>query len=153
MLYNPLKVHVPSKLEADFVSRAKRAFPKEVLAYLIGHADENHTLDVKEIMYPADVDLHTTRDAVDVQWRWVREARRRAKAINGMVVGDIHSHPYTATELHGRRPDCSPSENDLTRAKPGEIQGICTISQGKDGRLRARVRYWGIIRPAMEVVK
>jgi proteasome lid subunit RPN8/RPN11 len=155
MLFNQMRICVPRKVTQDFLRRAKAAFPNETLGYLIGRTDENMTLRVEEIFYPSDLEQHQQKDAVQVQWRWFREARRRAKQLKATVLGDLHSHPYTSEEIlvWKRSPDCSPSEGDLERTKPGLIMGICLIKQSANGALRTRLKYWGPTIRVAEVVK
>lgn len=144
-LFNQMRLLVPRKVNQGFIARAKAAFPKETLGYLIGRTNKNGTLQVEEIYYPSDLEQHQQDDAVNVQWRWFREARRRAKQLKATVLGDVHSHPYTSEEIlvWKRQPDCSPSEGDLERTKPGLLMGICLIKQSSNGALRTRLRWWG----------
>lgn len=155
MLFRQIRICVPPKISAEFVRRAKEAFPKETLGYFIGRTDENMTIKVEEIYYPLDVDAMAQTDKVDVPHRWFREARRRAKQLKASVLGDIHSHPYTSTELlvWKRQPDCSPSESDWDRARLGLVQAVCLIQEGSTGKLRAKTRYWGPLVPLAEVVE
>lgn len=154
MLFNQMRIYVPRKVTQEFIVRAKVAFPKETLGYLIGRADENLTLRVEEIYYPTDLEQHQGKNQVDVQWRWFREARRRARQLKAAVLGDLHSHPYTSEEIlvWKRSPDCSPSEGDWERTKPGYIMGICRIKQSSNGALRTRLRWWGPTVKVTEVV-
>lgn len=155
MLFRQIRICVPPKISAEFVRRAKVAFPRETLGYFIGRTDENMTLKVEEIFYPSDLEEKQKTDQVDVPYRWFKEARRRAKQIKATVLGDIHSHPYTATELlvWKRQPDCSPSEGDLDRSRLGLVQAICLIKETKTGQLRVSTRYWGPMVPIAEVVE
>jgi proteasome lid subunit RPN8/RPN11 len=155
MTFNQMRIYVPRKVTQDFLARARAAFPKETLGYLIGRADENMTLRVEEIFYPSDLEQHQRTDQVDVMPRWFKEARRRAKQLKAIVLGDLHSHPYTSEEIlvWKRSPDCSPSEADFERSRPGLIMGICLIKQSANGALRTRLKWWGPTVRVAEVVE
>lgn len=155
MIFNQMRIHVPKKVTELFLKKVKAAFPKETLGYLIGRADENMTYCIEEIFYPSDLETHQQKDHVDIQLRWFREARRRAKQLKSTVLGDVHSHPYSAEEIlvWKRSPDCSPSEGDLERYKPGLIMGICLVKETANGALRTRLRWWGPTIRISEVVK
>lgn len=155
MLFRQMRICVPKKINRAFIERARAAFPKETLGYLLGRTDENMTLQVEEIYFPENIDKHTSTGGVDVQHRWFQAARKRARQIKGIILGDIHSHPYTTHELLVRRlsPDCSPSECDLERYKVGLVQGICLMRESKNGNIRIRTKYWGPVVPVAEVVK
>lgn len=152
------KICVPARLTRSFLKRVKSSFPVEALGYLIGRIDENGTAQVEEIYLPKDLDKQSTTGEVTVTHNWFREARARAKSIKGIVLGDIHSHPYTRLEMIARKSitksplDCSPSESDLTRVKPGGISGIVLVTEGPSGMLRTRTRYWGPVVACQEVV-
>lgn len=155
MIFARLKICVPDRLSRAFNKKVRASFPKETLGYLIGRVDENGTARVDEIFFPKDVDEKSTTGLVNVQGRWFREARSYAKKAKAIVLGDIHSHPYTAEEIMARKPigpDCSPSECDLTRVKPGFISGIVLVMESPSGRLRVRTKYWGPVVPCTEVV-
>lgn len=160
MLFAPkYKICVSDRLTRAFNKRVKASFPNETLGYLIGRVDENGTAHVEEIFLPKDVEENSTTTTINVQDSWWRAARLRARKIKGMVLGDIHSHPYTAQEMMARKTitrlplDCSPSESDLTRNRPGSISGIVLVTEGPSGRLRTRTRYWGPVSACQEVVK
>lgn len=154
MLFRQMRIRMSSRVRRIFIARVKKNFPCEALGYLIGRTDENYTLHVEEIFFPEDLDSKCTPMYVDVQHSWIRAARRRARQLKAMVLGDIHSHPYTQEELILRKlsPDCSPSEGDLLRSSPGLVAGICLVKQCRDGKLRSRIKYWGPMVPVREVL-
>lgn len=154
MLFRQMRIKTPARVRRTFIDRVRANFPCEALGYLIGRTDEQYTLNVEEIFFPHDLDEHCTPTQVNVRHSWLRDARRRARQLKAIVLGDIHSHPYTQEELSRYKiaPDCSPSEGDLARSSLGLIAGICLVKQGADGKLRTRIKYWGPMVPIREVV-
>lgn len=154
MLFRQMRIRMSSRVRRIFIARVKKNFPCEALGYLIGRTDENYTLQVEEIFFPVDLDSKCTPSQVNVQHSWLRDARRRARELKAIVLGDIHSHPYTQEELARYKisPDCSPSEGDLARSSIGLVAGICLVKQGSDGKLRTRIKYWGPMVPVREVL-
>jgi proteasome lid subunit RPN8/RPN11 len=132
-------IQVSKRLTEDFKKKAKKSFPNEAYAFLLGHTDEEKII-IDSLFYPTDVDSYCTPGAVDVQWSWYMEARREAKRNNLTIVGDIHSHPY---KKHAKHIDASPSETDWDGLVGGHIMAICGIKQLQNGHLRARTKFWG----------
>src|ERR1017187_5039090 len=135
---------IPSKLERDFVSRAKAAYPREAYAYLLGILAGDH-VHIEDLYIPEGADRYATDERVNVLDHWIVEALEAAREEDLTVVGDIHSHPYPLQEADGRRLDCSQSEADIDRPRL-LIAGVCVVQQIKwRGKvtLRASIRYWG----------
>lgn len=143
----PLNISIRRGAEKEFKDLAKRAFPKETFAYLLGHYFENKAF-IDEIFAPPDVNNFTTKDAVHVQDHWLSLAKKEAKAQELNVIGEIHSHPYeyfpggTSILRAGR----ILSEADFDR-KPFGINGICVVVEQKSKRLLASCRYYPPINP------
>ena len=154
MLFRQMRIRMTQRVRRTFIARVKANFPCEALGYMIGRTDENYTLQVEEIFFPHDLDAACTPSQVNVKHSWLRHARRRARQLKAIVLGDIHSHPYTQEELARYKisPDCSPSEGDLARSSLGLVAGICLVKQGVDGKLRTRIKFWGPMVPVSEVV-
>jgi hypothetical protein len=141
--YKPVTIQVSEKITEEFKQKAKTSFPNEAFAYLMGHTDEDKIV-VDNLFYPTDVESHCTPQYVHTQHSWRSEAKREAKRNGKQIVGDIHSHPYRYDKTKsGRLSDTSPSETDWNGVYDGEISAICVVQQIKDGRLRARVKFWG----------
>ena len=140
MRVEPVKVELPSKLVKEFKCEAKKAFPKETLAYILGRIN-GHNFDVEELWWPDDINNHTSTDEIRLQPYWAAEAQEHAKEHGLQIIGTIHTHPYKYGEVKG--PDRAPSENDLDSelACYGLI-GICRVVENKNGHLRTSIRLW-----------
>lgn len=151
-----LKINVTTEVTDEFTARAKDSFPNETFAYLVGKYVTPDHVEVTKIIVPENVDAHCSPAEVDVQDKWLKAAKRKAKSEGLVVVGDIHSHPYSAAEIAARRPhkpDTSPSESDLERSLcAGPIMAICLVTESKAGRLTARIRFWSPMNRIQEVV-
>jgi hypothetical protein len=146
--FRPIKVQIPDRLLRRFKTLSKDAFPKETFAYLIGHAAGDN-VEIVELFVPDDVDRYATPGRIHPHPHWHDEARSYAQEHLAEVIGDIHSHPYRRSELGTLIPDRSQSEQDLDSGGSW-ISGICVVTEGKDKRRRARVRFWGPIVPVIE---
>lgn len=135
-------IQVSEQLTKEFNKKAKKSFPNEAFAYLMGHI-ESEKIIVDDLFYPADVDSFCIPGQVNVQQKWMTEAKRRAKSTNTIILGDIHSHSYNNKQVKMYNADTSPSEQDWNSLVDGHIMAICLITELKDGRLRARTKFWG----------
>ena len=151
-----LTVSVSNEVTAKFKERAKGCFPNETFAYLVGQYVDKDRVSITDIHVPENVDAFCNPAEVDVQGSWLRKARAAARRDGNVLVGDIHSHPYSAKEMAGRaphKPDTSPSESDLERTfVAGPVMGICLVTESSTGKLRARVRFWAPMVRIIEVV-
>lgn len=153
-----IKLAVAKRLLREFRKGAIKAFPKETCCFLIGSDTEDRLgpiryVEITELWMPEGVERHAKSDRVNFQDHWVIEAAEHAKETGMVVVGDLHTHPYTTEELerYPVYPDCSESERDQDAFRWNKIAGICTVTQSKAGRMRARFRWWGP-RVVVEVV-
>jgi proteasome lid subunit RPN8/RPN11 len=135
----PFTVEIPRRLVEEFKNAAKRAFPRETFAYLIGH-EAGTSVGIEELYFPDGLEKHTTEAAVNVQPHWLIDAQAHARDIEATVLGDIHSHPFKHRRGHGE-PDRSPSESDIDRAW-SNLYGICLVRQDKNGRLFSSIRFY-----------
>ena len=138
-LIGSVVIQVSKRLTEDFKKKAKKSFPNEAYAYLLGHNDGEKII-VDSLFYPTDVDSFCSPGAVDVQHDWWYEAKREAKRLDLTIIGDIHSHPY---KKNAKNTDTSPSETDWDGLVGGHIMAICVIKQLNNGHLRARTKFWG----------
>ena len=132
-------IQVSKRLTEEFKKKAKKSFPNEAYAYLLGH-HEGEKIIVDSLFYPTDADLFCGPNFVTVQPEWWGEAKKEAKRTDTKIIGDIHSHPY---KKHAKNTDTSPSETDWEGLVDGHIMAICVIKQLQNGHLRARTRFWG----------
>ncbi len=154
MLLKPMRLEISEELVDEFKDRAKAAFPTETWAALLGKIEPDK-ITVDELWMPAGLSKYCHRSYVDIQGDWSTAAKRYAKKLGKVVLGDIHSHPYDLVELTARkphRPDASPSEGDYDRQRDGLLQGICLVTETKTHQLRARIRFWGMTIPFVETV-
>lgn len=131
-----------------FKIEAKKTFPIEEYAILVGTVDPTGEVELADLWWPEGRAAFCTSSAVQVQASWWRAARRWASTNNYTLLGDIHSHCYETP-----RHDATPSEDDIDRFDSSYfkyiknrpfLMGICTISKDRQGRLRARSRLWPI---------
>jgi len=133
-----LTVAIPVHLVSRFRRRAKRAFPREAYAILLG-SREARQVTVEDLYFPTHSEIESTPEFVRVSEGAWAAARLTANWQGLDVVGDLHSHCYK-----GNRPviDCAPSQIDLERFERAYIQGIMSITRLPGGKLRTRCRFW-----------
>lgn len=143
-----IRVTIGRKLLSSFKSEAKKAYPSETYAILIGRR-KGGNFYITNVFYPENVQEHCTEHQVNVKGWWWQRAQELADAANEQVLGDIHSHPFD----HTLAADHAPSEADWCRLEPGWIHAICVVMKQKSGRLRATTKFWPSIDvPKMKVV-
>ncbi|MFN3323408.1 MAG: Mov34/MPN/PAD-1 family protein [Bryobacteraceae bacterium] len=136
-----IRVEIPRLLVERFKREAKASFPRETFAYLVGQ-NCGDLVVIEDLFTPDDVRNYCTEAAVNVPNHWPAEARAFAKENEAEVVGDIHSHPRSYEVWKGQITEWTPSEGDHAEGWCG-LCGICVVSEQKDGRLRASVRFYG----------
>lgn len=136
-----IRVEVPRRLVEKFKREAKAAFPREAFAFLVGH-NAGDLVIVEDLFIPDDVRQYCTETAVKIPSEWHGEALAFALEQEAAVVGDIHSHPRRYNAWNGQVTERTPSEGDHAEGWNG-LCGICVVSEQKDGRLRASVRFYG----------
>jgi hypothetical protein len=132
-----------------FRKEAKRLFPREAYAILIGHQVGN-LYAVDDIWIPDDLEKHVTTHSVDIQPYWEIQAHCEAEEDDAAVLGSIHSHPFNFDKCGGEfygKAAAAPSVGDWQVGWPG-IAGICAIAEQSDGRLKTRTRFYGPATPA-----
>lgn len=135
-------IHVPERLTNQFKKQAKASFPNETYAYLLGH-HEDGKIFVDDLYSPPNIDDFCAPGIVNVQWDWITSAKRHGRRNDMIIVGDIHSHPYNKAQAKKYSADLSPSETDWDGLAAGQIMGICLVKQTKDGKLRAKTKFYG----------
>ncbi len=127
----------------QFKTAARKCFPNETYAMLIGH-EHPKGADIHYVWFPESVISSPAQILVDSAW--IIEAEEWAREEHDMVVvGDIHSHPYKYTErpIGGGLPDHSQSEADIdVWPEWKKINGICRVVEFESGILRCSVRFW-----------
>ncbi|HWR49910.1 MAG TPA: Mov34/MPN/PAD-1 family protein [Bryobacteraceae bacterium] len=136
---------VPPSIERQFKRAARKAWPRETWAFLIGTIAGDHAY-VDELFFPEDVDAYCTEGSVHIQDRWFVDAAEQAKESEAVILGAGHSHPYRKGFNCLR--DRAHSEADMDTSLAKMISGVCVVQEMKDGRLRASMRWWG---PSVEL--
>jgi len=147
-----INVEYPREVIGRFRAAARKAFPYETFAYLLGHALGTVYM-VEDIWIPPDVAAHATKSSVTVPHSWLLEAREAAKDEDLRVIGDIHSHPRTFRQWGGMVREVTPSAGDHAQGWPDGICGICVVTQQVNGQLTTRVKFYGPIHAVREVPK
>lgn len=137
------KVILNEKSLRAYVKEAKKAFPRETYAFLLGSEDEN-TKNIQELYIPSDQDKWCTSECVMRTNFWVKEAKKYIKSKNLVVLGDIHSHCYF--DIDAKTCDESLSFTDITYSYfvresfkcPDPIVGLLILKKPKH-RIRASV--------------
>ena len=148
----PILVECPRRLIEGFKREAKRVFPKETYALLIGFDEESpagRRVSITEIYYPEDAERFCTTQRANWQDAWLVDAAEHAKDVGAELVGDIHSHPWTRAEWQAIDgiPGRQMSEDDYDKFKWNRIAGICRVYETRTGKLRASVRFWPPLTP------
>ena len=138
-----MRLIIPVRIERGFVRAAKKAFPREEIAYVVGHLSED-TATVEDLLIPPQSALIRRRDSISVCDVWLTEAHESMEEDGLEMLGDIHSHTYVLKEYADLEPDCAPSEYDLD-TQWGIVHGICGIMASRS-RLKGRIRWWGNLR-------
>jgi hypothetical protein len=142
----PLRIEVSRRVIERFKRAAREAFPRETFAFLVGQ-DAGDLVIVEDLFIPEDVAEWCTRGAVYAPPQWEIEARIAAAEDGAKVVGDIHSHPRPYEVWRGQLTERTPSEGDHAIGWRG-ICGICVVSETRNKKRRASVRFYG---PAWKV--
>ena len=137
----------PVKLSKKFYREARKAFPDEEYAILLGKKTrEGFRIDY--LYFPTERLNDRSPDFVNVDQNWFETAQEMANTLNLEVLGDIHSHCYAADE-DGFGAGTDPSEADWEWA-----EAMKTISGGKyrllgivrvlkkGNKLSCRTRFW-----------
>jgi proteasome lid subunit RPN8/RPN11 len=145
-----IKLTICRRLLREFRKRAIEAFPKETCCFLIGSDTEDKLgpiryVEINEFWWPHDVNDHARTYQIDFQHAWFDEAKLHAQEAGLAVVGQMHSHPYTAKEIveWSQKPDCADSEDDQDFFGWDKISGIFLVRQISGGGFRTRARFWG----------
>ena len=150
-----MRVILPGHLDKRIKTAFKRSFPLESCVFVIGRTKRGTIYEVRDIYVPGGQEKYAKTDRIQYQHSWWDEARALARDSKLQLLGDVHSHPYTA-EFY---PDATagPSADDLkdygyVRRKTGlkiPIMGICSVFPSKRG-MEARLKFWSCVKhPAL----
>jgi hypothetical protein len=133
-----MRVVYSRSLMDKFRAEAKRIFPKEAFAVLLGRRGDD-SVRVTQLYIPEAQEKSCTRTKVHRANAWLGEARRLADTAGIDVLGEIHSHAETSVWQHDR----APSEVDWDRAADvSVVHGICSVRKYPSGRMVALVKFW-----------
>lgn len=141
-----LTVRVERSVIDRFRREAKKRFPKEAYAILLGTKAPPGFYYVSELWVPGDIERYSTTHEVTIPDHWAIEAHHYAAEESLQVVGDAHSHPFSFRECDGKLLGDEPSAGDWALGWR-DICGITCIAQQKDGRLRSKTRFFGPAQP------
>lgn len=150
-----LRVNFPRRLAEKFKSEAKKHFKTEEYAILLGEVDPDGTVNIEDIYMPEDRLAASDHTTVPVTGRWFQDAQKLADAQGLHIVGDIHSHCFSAEDYAvGVVPSHEPSESDWASAytinqhfaRTYTVFGICRV-YAKDTKKRATMRFWPVQAP------
>lgn len=147
------KVVFPAKLSSKLYKRAKKAFPNEEYAILIGKRLKNKDFEVVFLYFPTERLNDQHPEHVNVDQNWFETAHEMALTFGLEVLGDIHSHCYDVYE-EGGNPGTDPSEADWEWAEEMKnisggkyrLLGIVRVLK-KGDKVSCRARFW----PAMDL--
>jgi hypothetical protein len=86
----------PQYLQDRFKKSAKKIFPVEECAFLIGRKDENGDYRVEDLYFPEDRLEHSSDVHIDISSKWFRTAQETYFERGQVVLGFLHSHCYDA---------------------------------------------------------
>lgn len=134
-----MRVTYPRRLLDQFKREAKRIFPKEAYAVLLGKRNGD-SVRVTHFYIPDNQERLSTERDVPYANAWLQEARLMAIQEGLDTLGDLHSHPATSEWEQ----DTAPSAQDWDRSLQikSAIHGICSIRRYPSGRMIARTRFW-----------
>lgn len=135
----------PKKILTEFKLQAKSAFPKETIAFLCGTI-EYDLLTIQELWVPDNVLKYCDHNTVNIKSEWAVQAIDYAEENDLVVIGTIHSHPFTKEELEfysGTGKHQSEADIDSCGLAWQQISGICVVRESKSGRLTSGIRFWG----------
>lgn len=150
MIVLPLKVH--KRVVSRFKQEAKKLFPFECFGYILG-LEASGFIELTDLWIPEDIRKHVTTSQVKPQDTWIPQVLEYCEEHDLVAIGSIHSHPYRYEDLtiaggKAVMPDHAPSEDDALHGLTHRIHGICRITESKNKRLTATIRFWG---PALKV--
>ena len=141
-----MKITVSRRLLGHFRREAKRIYPKEAFAVLLGTSSET-SLHITELFIPDQQERFSTPLSVPYANVWLRRAKELASASGLDILGEIHSHADKSSWKH----DTTPSQDDWTRSIQvgSKVHGVCSLRKYPSGRMVARVEFW----PALPVLQ
>ena len=133
-----VNVAIPRNLLQAFRRVAKRVWPREAYAILLGTHDAGQYI-IGDIHFPLGWQDDAREDGSQISAAWWDEAARIAEVQDVSVLGDIHSHPHEKPRVET---DCALSQQDQARFDEDWLQGIMTVTKCPSGSFRTRHHFW-----------
>ena len=138
-----MRLEIPSRIERRWHAEARRQWPLEAFAYLLGHRDA-WGYAIEDIWIPSNSHAEASEYGIYTPRRWLHEAYRIADEEGLRVIGDVHSHPRRYRDYAGSLAEATPSEGDYDTGWAG-LCGITNASEQRNGRIRCRTRFYAPI--------
>ena len=133
-----MTIKISRRLLDHFRREAKRIFPKEAYAALLGES-KGGVVKVTQLFFPEDQERYATKKNIPYSNTWLTKATVAARLVGLGVLGEIHSHPENSRFEH----DAAPSQDDWERASDAStVHGICSIRKYPSGRIITRIKFW-----------
>lgn len=143
-----MRIIYSRRLLDHFRREAKRIFPKEAFAVLLGRSSEN-SVKITELFIPDNQERYCTEVGIPYANVWLRRAWDIAEQTHLDVLGELHSHPEKSSYKH----DTTPSRNDWARAgRVSIVHGVCSLRKYPTGRMVARVEFWPTLPDIREII-
>lgn len=149
-----IHLSIPPSVERQFRALARKAFPKETLAYLLGY-DLGTRLEVTQLWVPPPESVLASVNSLIIpaymDWEACQAAFEEDPDL--CVLGDLHTHPYTTSDMRHlalatQGADIVPSSCDWgCRQGLRWITGVCAVWQTPSKRLFTEFAYWGPLTP------
>lgn len=122
------------KSQLDRFRKLARQTDKEIQAFLVGRVVSPELTVVEWFAYAK---RYAKQSSSEVSWYMedYEAVKKIAENDNSRIVGDVHSHPEWDSVMSST--DAKSHVQDGHR-----ICGICSVTTGKNGKRRTRVRFW-----------
>lgn len=140
------RVRLGRKFAERFVREAKKVFPLEHYAYLLGSKGRGHEWVVREVVWPEPGELRQ-----EPEGRWVcptnayyNRALERSSDTGWELIGDLHSHCFEVEHEF----NTVPSWQDFTRWTPQSFKvfGVCALHRGPV-KIKRKITFWRVEPP------
>jgi len=136
-----VKITYSRRLMDHYKREAKRLFPLEAFAVLLGFIDGD-SINIAGLFIPENQELRSTHQGISAKNcnMWFARGDLVGKKFGLDCLGEIHSHPWASTYSDDR----SPSDTDWDRVGQlgTKIHAICSIRRYPTGRTISRIKVW-----------
>jgi proteasome lid subunit RPN8/RPN11 len=139
-----MRITYSRRILDSFRKEAKRLFPLEAFAVLLGNIDGD-SIDISGIFIPEDQERRCTTTGISSKNcnTWFARGGILAEVFGLTAIAEIHSHP----ENSGFSYDTSPSDTDWERVQQLEnrLHAIFSIRRYPTGRTISRIKIWPVL--------